>query len=79
MFGIGNWRKGLNVLFYIKMIYYFGCSYICINLLYMPMIFGIGNLKIIILYIKYGMNDFNLGNVLFYMVMLLYKVYYFIC
>ena len=60
------------------MIYYFGCSYICINLLYMPMIFGI-DLKIIILYIKYGMNDFNLGNVLFYMVMLLYKVYYFIC
>ena len=41
--------------------------------------FGIGNLKISILYIKYGMNDFNLGNILFYMVMVLYKVYYFIC
>ena len=45
----------------------------------MSTVIGIGNLKISILYIKYGMNDFNLGNILFYMVMVLYKVYYFIC
>lgn len=65
MFGIENLRKGLNALFYIKMIYYFKCSCICIILPYMPTVFGIGNLKISILYIKYGMNDFNLGNILF--------------
>ena len=46
---------------------------------YMLTAFGIRNLKISILYIKYNMNDFNLGNILFYMVMILYKVYYFIC
>ena len=45
----------------------------------MPKVFGIGSLKIIILYVKYGMNDFNLDNALFYMTMVLYKVYYFIC
>ena len=77
--GLGIWRKGRNVLFYTKIIYYFKYSCICINLPYMPTVFGIGSLKIIILYVKYGMNDFNLDNALFYMTMVLYKVYYFIC
>ena len=45
---------------------------------YMLTVFGIENLKISILYIKYGMNAFNLGNILFYMVMVLYKADYFI-
>ena len=46
-----------------------------INLPYMPIVFGIVNFKIIILYVKYGMNCFNLVNIVLYKNNLLFQVF----
>ena len=65
------------ILPYMTMVFEIGNLKISI-LPYMLTVSGIENLKSSILYIKYGMNAFNLGNILFYMVMVLYKADYFI-
>ena len=53
VFWIGNLKKKGKCIVLYNNDLYLKCSCMCINLSYMLLVFGLGNLKIIILYVNY--------------------------